>query len=235
MFAQTTYTEVEGYGVTQKLNSYKKVKLTTDLSHLSQAEKDALYYMIEAAKNVNPIFWRQTFGDDYKKLLDGTTGDLHDFIELNYGPWDRLANDAVFVNGFDAKLLGANYYSPNLDPEKLKELPKEELNNQYSVLRTNQENHEGDEMIEDEEARDVDIMSIRYSEEYGDEIGKIADNLMKAMFLLRASDLSYSEYLERRVQGLSMDDYNESDIAWLNQKIMPWILSLALLKAMMIS
>ena len=71
--AQTDiYSEVEGYGVSEKLNSYKKVRLTADLSHLNQAEKDALYFMIEAAKAVNPIFWKQTYGDDYQKLLDGS-------------------------------------------------------------------------------------------------------------------------------------------------------------------
>ena len=85
--AQTnTYTEIEGYGVSEKLKSYKKVKLSTSISHLNADEKAALYYMIEAAKSVNPIFWKQTFGNNYERLIQGTSGDLRAFVELNYGP-----------------------------------------------------------------------------------------------------------------------------------------------------
>ncbi len=201
--AQTTkYTEVEGYGVSEKLRSYKKVKLTADLSHLSQNEKDALYFMIEAAKAVNPIFWKQTYGDEYQKLLESSSGDLRSFIELNYGPWDRLNNDAPFVKGFGPKPLGANYYSPNLDPEKLKEFPKEELNNQYSVLRANEMG---------------DIETVGYSREYTEGIGTIADNLFKAQDRLMDSDESYARFLMERVNCLGQDDYIPSDIEWLKQ------------------
>ncbi len=69
---------------------YAKVRLTADLAHLSEAQKEMLTLMIEAAKSMDDAFWLQAYGDKYRLLGTIEDNDLRRFAEINYGPWDRL-------------------------------------------------------------------------------------------------------------------------------------------------
>ena len=198
------FNEVPGYGVSQKLAQYKKVKLTADLSSLSQTEKDALYFLIEAAKGVDPIFWMQTYGKDYTKFFNNCESkDLEDFIRLNYGPYDRLNNDAPFVANIGPKPLGANYYDENIDLSKYAQMPEDMQKDQYGSVRANQEG---------------ELESIPYFMEYQAELNGISNNLVQAMIRMQSIDMDFSQFIEKRINALNQGGYDESDIAWLGLK-----------------
>ena len=85
--------------IQSRLDKYAGVKLTTDLSVLSEAEKKMLRLFIDASDRVNAIYWQQAYGDP-QPLLEGI-GDaaLRRFVEINFGPWDRIDGNKPFVMG----------------------------------------------------------------------------------------------------------------------------------------
>ena len=72
---------------------YAEMPLHADLSQLSNAQRQMIGLLIEAAQVMDGLFWRQAYGDDYEAWLDSLgAGPARRFAEQNYGPWDRLAN-----------------------------------------------------------------------------------------------------------------------------------------------
>ena len=62
---------------------YATYELKTDLSHLSDAEKQAIKLLIKAADIMDELFWHQAFGD--KNLMDTISNDT--LRQLIYKLW----------------------------------------------------------------------------------------------------------------------------------------------------
>src|ERR1044072_9316851 len=79
--------------VQKHLAGYATVKLTTDLSQLTDKEKQMLPLLMEAAKIMDTLYWDQSYGHRDSLLNAVTDETTKKFIIINYGPWDRLNND----------------------------------------------------------------------------------------------------------------------------------------------
>ncbi|HSQ45907.1 MAG TPA: hypothetical protein VLM44_03205 [Lutibacter sp.] len=83
----------------KKLSKYTTFKLTSNLNVLNENERKMLPILIKAASIMNKLFWYEAYGDK-KQLLDSISNeDTKKFIEINYGPWDRLDGNKPFVDG----------------------------------------------------------------------------------------------------------------------------------------
>ncbi len=101
---------VEGdIGVRNRLEKYSTVKLTSDLSALTEKERQMIPLLIEAAGAMDEIFWMQAYGDKEALLASVHDPDVRRFVEINYGPWDRLEGNEPFIEGVGSKPLGANF------------------------------------------------------------------------------------------------------------------------------
>lgn len=194
---------LKDYPLTEKLNSYRSFKLTTDLSKLTEDEKKALVYLIKAAKVADDIYWMQT-GANKKELLDNCKNEeLKKYISLNYGPWDRLNDDKPFVEGVGKKPDGAGFYPVDITKQENDSLNPFFKSNPYSVIvRTG--NGSLNELV--------------YSEIYKDKITEMASYMRKAAeYFLRTYPPMHA-YLTRRAMALENNNYNESDAIWLTLK-----------------
>ena len=52
-----------------RLDIYKPVTLTADLSHLSVNQKQMIVLLIEASDIIDELFWQQAFGQDKETFL----------------------------------------------------------------------------------------------------------------------------------------------------------------------
>src|SRR5687767_5487903 len=97
-----------------RLARYTTVKLEPDLSALTPNERRMIPVLIDAAKAMDDVYWIQTYGD--RVALMRSIGDdaTRRFAEINYGPWDRLDNNHVFVPGASARPAGANFYPADI-------------------------------------------------------------------------------------------------------------------------
>ena len=70
--------------------------------------------LIEAARPMDPIFWEQTYGNLDSLMASIDDPGLRRLVEINYGPWDRLGDNAPLVEGVGTKPPGANLYPQDM-------------------------------------------------------------------------------------------------------------------------
>ncbi len=188
-----------------RLDIYKTVTLSTDLSHLSSNQRKMLSLLIDASKIIDDLFWQQAFGSDKKSFLASISDEkIRTFVNVNYGPWDRLNGDAPLLTGIEEKALGAQFYPADMTKEEFEKSTFDDKNGLYSLV---QRDNEGQ------------LMTIAYSEAYADQINRIAAILEKASTF--ADDKEFANYLNLRAEALRTDQYQVSDFAWMDMKNNP--------------
>ena len=75
-------TEDESTDVMSSLSTYIPVKLTTDLSQLTDSEKRMLPHLFAAADIMNDLFWQQAYGDKEQLLASIANPKLRKFAEI---------------------------------------------------------------------------------------------------------------------------------------------------------
>ncbi|MGK7395236.1 MAG: dipeptidyl-peptidase 3 family protein [Candidatus Cyclobacteriaceae bacterium M3_2C_046] len=183
----------------EKVAKYDSVKLTADLTYLSDQQKLMIPLLIQASDLMNQIFWQQAYGkrDSLMNQLDDVY--TRQFVEINYGPWDRLADNEPFIPGVGPKPLGANFYPVDMTKEEFEAADLPDKTSQYTLIRR------------DEQGR---LLSVPYHVAYQQRTQQAADLLRKAAEL--AEDPGFRDYLELRAEALLTDDYQTSDLAWMD-------------------
>jgi hypothetical protein len=188
-----------------RLDIYKEVTLSADLSHLSANQKQMLALLIDASKIMDDLFWQQAFSQDKKTFLASIKDEkVRHFAEINYGPWDRLNGDKPFLSGYETKAHGAEFYPRDMTKPEFEQQDFNDKNGLYSIISRNEEDQ---------------LMTIAYSEMYSDEINRAAAILEKAATF--ADDKEFSNYLNMRAKALRTDEYQASDFAWMDMKQNP--------------
>ena len=83
--------KVDAYAVYQIGSPY--------MDGLTDNGKEVLNLFRMAADEVDHIYWQQSFGD--KSVFEALPeGPERSYAMINYGPWDRLDNNAPFIAGY---------------------------------------------------------------------------------------------------------------------------------------
>lgn len=184
---------------------YADFPLVADLDSLSDRQRSMLVLLIEAAQVMDDLFWRQAYGDDYQAWL-ATIGvdEVRRFAEMNYGPWDRLADEAPFMPGVGEKPPGAQFYPVDMTKAEFEEVDLPGKTGLYSFVRRNEEG---------------ELIVVPYHVEFASELQHAANLLRQAADL--AEHIGFADYLRLRADALVTDDYQESDFAWMDVKSNP--------------
>lgn len=189
----------------ERLDIYTPVTLETDLSHLSDNQKKMLALLIDASVIMDDLFWQQAFGEDKATFLSKISDEkVRQFADINYGPWDRLNGDQVFLSGFEEKALGAEFYPSDITKDELNNADVKDKSGLYSLIRR------------DENGK---LYSTSYSSAYKAELDKAAALLRQASKL--AQDKEFANYLNLRADALVNNSYQASDFAWMDMKNNP--------------
>ena len=181
---------------------YAEFELTADLGHLSNSQRQMIAVLIEASKIMDDLFWRQAWGDDYEGRLAAIDDEKsRRFAELNYGPWDRLADDAPFIRGVGPKPLGANFYPPDISKDEFDAAYLPGKKGLYSLVRRDNAGK---------------LVLIPYHVAYKDELQQAASLLREAADL--AEDQLFATYLKLRAAALISDEFQTSDLFWMDVK-----------------
>ena len=189
-------------GFESRLDIYREVTLTADLSHLSVNQKKMLAKLIDAAKIMDELFWKQAFYENKADFLAGIADEkVRHFADINYGPWDRLKNAEPFLKGYDKKPLGAEFYPHDMTKAEFEQATLADKKGLYSLVR-----------------RDASgkLFTQPYAEAYADELSRAAALLREAAEL--ADNKAFAGYLRMRADALVTDNYQPSDFAWMDMK-----------------
>ena len=180
---------------------YAEVRLNTDLSHLSDNQKQMVGLLIDAGKITNEIFWLQVWGDKQELLNSIDDPKARRFAFYNYGPWDRLAADQPFIESAGPRPPGARFYPSDMSKAEFEAWQQEGKDGQYTIVQRD---------------KDGGLVLVPYSKAFATQINEIADLLIEASAL--AEDDEFAAYLKLRATALKTDDYQASDMAWMDMK-----------------
>jgi hypothetical protein len=120
---------------------------------------------------------------------------------MNYGPWDRLDANAPFVEGYGPKPPGARFYPEDMTREEFEAWDQEGKDGEYSLVRR---------------AADGGLELLPYHVAFAEPLGRAAELLQQAAEL--ADDPEFGAYLRLRATALLSDDFQPSDMAWMDMK-----------------
>ncbi|MCC9167655.1 dipeptidyl-peptidase 3 family protein [Pontibacter harenae] len=199
--ANTAETVQTDDNIQQKLDKYTTVRLTADLENLSANEKQMVALLIEAGVNMNELFWYEAYGrrDSLLATLDNEAA--KQYVKINYGPWDRLENNEPFIAGVGPKPDAANFYPHDMTKNEFEQANLSDKTSQYTFLR-----------------RDANgkLITVPYHAQFRTQVQRTADLLKQATNL--ADDAGLKKYLNLRAEALLTDNYQPSDLAWMDMK-----------------
>ena len=181
-------------------DKYAEYTLTTDISHLSDNEKEMLSLLFEAADIMDGLFWRENYGDKDELMAKiGDNADIKKLATIAYGPWDGLDGNKPFVEGIGPKPAGAQFYPADMTEEEWNAFDDPNKDSQYTMI------------VRDENGA---LKCVWYHDYFEQQIKKAASLLDDASEL--AGDEEFAEYLRLRAKALRTDDYLESDMQWMD-------------------
>lgn len=181
------------------IDKYAEYTLTSDISHLSENEKEMLPLLFEAADIMDDLFWKENYGDKDELMAKITDPDLQRFACITYGPWDGLDGNKPFVEGVGEKPAGAQFYPQDMTEEEWNAFDDPDKNSQYTMI------------VRDENGN---LKCVWYHDYFEQQINKAASLLDDASEL--AGDEEFANYLALRAKALRTDDYLESDMRWMD-------------------
>jgi hypothetical protein len=201
--------------VQERLAQYATTPLDADLSALSPEDRQVLDLLVRSARLMDEIFLRQVWvgNPELRERLEaaaqaeGAGEDVQaarEYYQLNFGPWDRLADFEPFLGDMPHP-DGAGYYPVDMTQQEFEDYVaahpdrKEALTSLFTVVRRT-----GDGGFE----------AVPYSEAYAEWLEPAADLLRQAADV--TSNESLARFLRLRADAFRSDDYYESDKAWMD-------------------
>lgn len=186
------------------LKDYVSVPLKADLSAFDDQDKQMIALLIQASDVMNDLYWQQSWGDRAALMAKLPDADSRRLAEINYGPWDHLNGNAPIADGIGPRLPGGEFYPADMSKEEFEAADLKGKDSWYTVLRRDGAGK---------------LSVVPYREAYKADLEKAAALLRQAAPL--SKDKTFGAYLSMRADALLSDDYQPSDLAWMDMKSNP--------------
>ena len=193
----------------ERLAKYKRVVIPFDKSKLSSRELQMVIRLVDAARYIDEIFWRQNDPDGlevYKRLEKSQTPkdvQLRRFLMINGSRFDLTNDNKPFI-GTQQMSPGRGVYPEGLSREELEKYvvahpeQKDELYSPYTVIRRNGNG----------------LDAIPYHVAYRQFLIPAAKAIREAADF--SEDKAFADFLRLRADAFLSDDYYKSDLAWVD-------------------
>ncbi|MFQ6038981.1 MAG: hypothetical protein ACE5LV_10240, partial [Candidatus Aminicenantales bacterium] len=206
-------TEIAGYPVAtdikERLSQYAPTEITYDETLLNPEQKQVLEKLIQAARIIDGIFWKQAshvglkVRKDFENAAHPAAEDYLRYMGINFGPFDRLDENKPFI-GTQPKPLGAGFYPGDLTKKEFQDFVashpemKKDLESPYTVVKRSAEG----------------LVAVPYSVEYREDLEAVARYLKEAAEL--TANIPLKTYLIQKAKDLLTNDCYKSDCLWID-------------------
>lgn len=201
--------ELEALGA--RLAQFTPAELTAPIEDLPASEKKALDLLIQASRELDPIFDRQAYrkNPDLEAKLsqdDSPLGQLKlAYFRIHRGPWDRQDHHAPFAIE-TARPKGAGFYPEDLTAQEFE-----------AYLAAHPEQAESLQSLHTLVEREGDrLVAIPYREAFAEWLGPAAAKLREAADA--TEDPTLQRFLRSRAKAFETDEYYASDKDWMDLK-----------------
>jgi len=186
----------------RKLANYAKVKLSADLSSLSEGHAKLFSHLLKAADAIDELYWLQAYGDKNELLNKmGDDPDIRAYAMINYGPWDRLDGNSPFTDDYPPRPLGVGFFPSDMNQNDFFAIPGNEKFEPLTIVRKDTKGN---------------LKVLPYHLAYKTQIDKAVEHIRKAAESCDCVD--FKAYLLQRAEDLLTDNFTKSDALWLNLK-----------------
>ncbi len=186
------------------LARWKKVPMPFDDAGLSPRERQLVGKLVEASRDLEDIFWRQSDPEGLRLLTtDARDPRLRRLLTINGSRFDLIDGNRPFI-GTEAYSPGAALYPRGIGEADIARYAaahprlREAIYSPYTVVRR----------------RASELEAIPYHIEYRPWLEPAARALRGAAAL--SDDPKFARFLRLRADALLSDDYYASDLAWLD-------------------
>ncbi|MFL6232967.1 MAG: dipeptidyl-peptidase 3 family protein [Thermoanaerobaculia bacterium] len=196
--------------IEKRVAQFAPTPLHADVSGLTAEDRKVLDKLVQAAKLMNEIFLRQAWTgnpamrEQLKSYAGPHAAAVREYFDINFGPWDRLAEREPFL-GDKPHPKGAGYYPEDLTKEAFDDwvakhpAGKDKLTSTVTVIRR---------------TPNGGLVTVPYSHEYAEWLKPAAKLLREAAALTHNASLK--RFLTLRAGAFESDDYYASDVAWMD-------------------
>jgi len=211
---KTEVNEIAGFAVVpdikDRVSQFAPTEITYDESLLNEEQKQVLEKLLLASQQIDLIFWKQASHVNPMKLVAELNRSEHPsapdflrYLKINFGPYDRLAENKPFI-GTDPKPLGAGFYPADMSKDEFESFVqrhpdmKESLESTYTLIRR----------------QDDSLIAIPYNEAYKKDLEIVTKHLREAAAI--TSDEAFKAYLNQKADDLLSNDYYQGDLQWID-------------------
>jgi hypothetical protein len=188
----------------QHAGDYAVVPLTADLSAFDNDGKRMIALLVQASEVMNDLYWQQSWPDKAALLAKAPDEATRTLIELNFGPWDRLNEDMPLLPDIGPRPPGGEFYPRDMTKAEFEQAALPDKTSWYTLLRR------------DAAGR---LVTVPYHVAYKADLERAAGLLREAAKV--SADKSFASYLAMRADALLSDDFQPSDLAWMDMKTNP--------------
>lgn len=188
----------------QHAGDYAVVPLKADLSAFDDNGKHMIALLVQASEVMNDLYWQQSWPDKAALLAKASDDATRALIELNFGPWDRLVEDTPLLPGIGPRPAGGEFYPKDMTKDEFEKATLKDKTSWYTLLRR------------DDAGK---LITVPYHQAYKPDLERAAGLLRAAAKL--SADKTFANYLMMRADALLSDDFQPSDLAWMDMKTNP--------------
>ncbi|HEY1464995.1 MAG TPA: Zn-dependent hydrolase [Terriglobales bacterium] len=200
----------------QKLARFKTVSMPFHAEGLSAREKALVQKLVDASRQLEDIYWRQSDPEGLKLYLslegskDPKDIQLRRYLRINGSRFDLIDENKPFV-GTDPMPSGRGFYPQGVTREQIEQYVKQHPEKKVEI-------YSGQTIVQQhgDSSSAQWLSGVPYHVEFKEFLEPAAKDLRDAAAL--SDDPAFAKFLRMRADALLSDDYFQSDLAWLDLK-----------------
>lgn len=204
----------------QRLARFKTVEMPFHSAGLSAREKELVAKLVDASRQLEDIYWRQSDPEGLKLYLslanstDPRDIALRRYLRINGSRFDLIDENKPFV-GTTPMPPGRGFYPEGVTRKQIEQYVARQPNDKAEI-------YSGQTIVKERptagrmNTQSPDFAGIPYHVAYREFLEPAAKDLREAAAL--SDDPAFAIFLRLRADALLNDDYFQSDLAWLELK-----------------